>query len=314
MIVFYLIFILVLNLIQIFILKQLHKLNFNKWIYLAVSLSVSVLIYLSDNEMFIAAMIGVNFLAVFGIAILAFLKSSASLKINIIAITDRIIGTQERKVGFIASPALQNAGPIFHFYVIFFCLYEIFFTESSVESSYEFVIQSFGVAVSVYLSISYLVLKSTKLIEKGVEKYGEKNGILKIRAIALSIITAIFLVVLYNLVGFENLSIAFNFQTELSNLSLSFLGYLFAQIVFFITNPFAYSVQTIGKTVLLFQTIFMSIFVTVIICLPIMVLSEINGFSANPDPLFLLGFNVTILIVEYYMRKENRRIAEQKAS
>lgn len=297
-----------------FILKQMHKLSFNKWIYLGISLSVAVLVFLSDNEMYMAAMVGVNFLAVFAIAILSFIKSSASLKINIIAITDKIIGTQENKVGFIASPALQNTGPIFHFYIIFICLYQVFFTKSSIEDSYELTIQGLGVAISVYLSVSYLVLKSKKLINKGIEKYGEKNGVLKLRAIALSIITAIFILFLYNTLNFEMLSFALDFQNNLSSLSLSFLGYLFLQIVFFIINPFAYSVQTIGKTVLLFQTIFMSIFVTVIILLPIMIVSEINGFDANPNPMFLLGFNVTLLIVEYYMRKENRRVIEQKTN
>ena len=307
------VFVVILNLVQIKMLQQLHKLEVNKVVYLSISIAVTTMAWLSGNDLIAAMSVGIHFLALFGIAIFSAIKSNALLSIHMGSIRDRIIQSQNNILIEPNSFSI-NINPVFQIYVIILCLYKFFFVKDEIstmtDDSNSISFQAFNILLCLYLSVLYLTLKS-KMMEALVLESKNKNNFraLKIKTAIICICTLIFYFIAKNLINPMSISNLFDYKNKslgFGNLAFNYSIYLSLQLFYFATNPFAFSVQTICKAFVLYQNIFTSIFVTVIVCGPLVGISKLANVETNTAPLFLLGFNITLLMSEYFMYKNKK--------
>lgn len=303
-------FVFFLNLVQIKMLQEIHNVRVNKLIYLSISIALIIVAWLSGDDLIVAMSIGANFLALFGIAIFSVIKSNALIQVHISSFRNRIIQSQNN---ILTEPNSYTTiiNPVFQTYVILLCLYNVFFVKDNIDTmiadSNSISLQATIILFCLYLSVLYLILNSKMMLAKVLESKSKKNhSAIKIKIAIICISALIFYFIakklinptfFINLFDYKNITLSFN------NLAFNFLVYLLLQLFYFATNPFAFSVQTICKAVILYQNIFTSIFVTLVVCGPLLGISKLLGLETNTSPFFLLGFNITLLMTEYFMRK-----------
>jgi hypothetical protein len=312
------VFVVILNFVQIKMLKELYQLEVHKVFYISISIVATTIAWISGNDLIAAISVGIHFIALFGIAIFSVIKSNALLSIHMSSIRDRIIQSQNSTL-IEPNSFSVNVNPIFQIYVIILCLYDFFFMKDEVstitDDSDSISFQVFTMLFCLYLSLLYLILKS-KMMEALVLESKNKNNYkaLKIKTAIICISTLVFYLMAKNLIDpmfIGNLFDYENISLSLNNLAVNYSVYLLLQLFYFVTNPFAFSVQTICKAIVLYQNIFASIFVTLIVCVPLFGISKLFDLDTNTASLFLLGFNVTLLMTEYFMYK-NKKILESK--
>lgn len=307
------IFVVILNFVQIKMLQDFYEFHVNKIVYFSISIGVTSIAWMYGNELIATLNIGMHFLALFGIVIYSFIKSNALNNIQLEGIRDRIIQSQNDTLIEPNSFSI-NVSPIFQGYVILFCLYKIFFIKETInpvsDDSTNINFQIFNILLCLYLSIVYLILKSKWIAALVLESKNKKNyNALKIKITVIIICTLMFYFLAKNIINITFINNLFDYKNiylSFTNLAINYAIYLLFQLINYARNPFAFSVQTICKAIILYKNILISVFVTVVVCAPLLIISELIGIKTNTDPIGLLGFNITLLMTEYFIYKNKK--------